>query len=203
MILESLVTTRNESQSVSNESYQPGSQINLSPMGPKILSCHPDGEIATFLLRPFDTSKTLANLRRTRQGIMHVDDNVLLFAKSAIGQLDVLPETYAAPNVAGDIILSCCRAYEFEVKFVQDTGPRIDLNCEVVAVHRHRDFFGFNRAKHAVLEAAILATRIDFLPSEEISISFQRLKTIVDKTAGPTEQEAFQILQQYVTQARS
>ena len=32
----------------------------------------------------------------------------------------------------------------------------------------HREFFGFNRAKHAVLEAAILATRVELLPADEI-----------------------------------
>ena len=64
-----------------------------------------------------------------------------------------------------------------------------------------RDFLGFNRAKHAVLEAAILATRIHILPREEILSEFARLKTPVDKTAGPRELEAFALLDQYVRQS--
>ena len=197
MILESLVTTRNEPSSSSH----PEQSVNLSPMGPRLLSRHADGELATFELRPFDTSRTFSNLRRTKQGVMHVDDNVLLFAQSAVGQLLELPELYPATKVAGDIIVSSCRAYEFEVKFIDSTGPRMSLNCEVVAVHRHRDFFGFNRAKHAVLEAAILATRIDFLPREEIQSSFKRLALIVQKTSGPDEEKAFQVVQQYAESA--
>ena len=74
------------------------------------------------------------------------------------------------------------------------------LMCEVVKTHRMRDFFGFNRAKHAVIEAAILATRIDFLPADEILEQFQWLQVIVEKTAGPVEARAFEYLDQFVCQ---
>jgi hypothetical protein len=57
---------------------------------------------------------------------------------------------------------------------------------------------GFNRAKHAVLEAAILATRTHLLPKDQIRDEFSRLQVIVDKTAGPREQEAMALLTQYV-----
>jgi hypothetical protein len=60
--------------------------------------------------------------------------------------------------------------------------------------HRGRDWFGFHRARHAVLEAAILATRFHLLPADEIAREFARLKVIVDKTAGPAELEAFALL---------
>ena len=59
---------------------------------------------------------------------------------------------------------------------------------------RLREFFGFNRAKHAVVEAAILASRTDFLPLADIEAEFRRLAVIVDKTGGPQEHEAFRFL---------
>lgn len=198
MILESLVTTRN----LTPEGSQAGNDVNMSPMGATILQCHPDGELATFELRPFDTSRTFANLKRTHQGVMHVDDNVELFALSAIGQLQTLPDLYAAPHVDAEIIATSCRAYEFEVKFIDQTGPRMSLNCEVLAVHRHRDFFGFNRAKHAVLEAAILATRVNFLPREEIESAMDRLEIIVKKTSGEAEAVAFEAIQNFIASTR-
>jgi hypothetical protein len=68
----------------------------------------------------------------------------------------------------------------------------------VVHSGRFRDFFGFNRAKHAVVEAAILASRIHILPASEISAEFRRLGVLVDKTGGPQEHEAFKFLLQYV-----
>jgi uncharacterized protein len=64
-----------------------------------------------------------------------------------------------------------------------------------------RDFYGFNRAKHAVLEAAILATRVHLLAADEIRREFERLRVPVEKTAGPREREAFAFLQDYVSQA--
>jgi hypothetical protein len=70
----------------------------------------------------------------------------------------------------------------------------------VEAVHsgRLRDFFGFNRAKHAVVEAAILATRTDFLPLDDIEAEYRKLAVIVDKTGGPQEQQAFAFLREHV-----
>ncbi len=189
MILESIVTTLNNDASV-----------NISPMGPRILDAAADGSFEKFELRPFDTSTTFANLKRTQAGVMHVDDNVDLFARAAIGKItgSGLPKLTAAEVVDGQVIESACRAYEFKVNFINETGPRMSLNCEVVAVHRQRDFFGFNRAKHAVIEAAILATRLDFLPQEEIAEQFRRLKIIIDKTAGSAERNAFENLCQFV-----
>ncbi|MAR13923.1 MAG: hypothetical protein CL681_28610, partial [Blastopirellula sp.] len=66
---------------------------------------------------------------------------------------------------------------------------------------RGRDFFGFNRAKHAVLEAAIFATRVDFLPEREIRAEWERLQIIVDKTAGDQERRAFEFLTQFIEDA--
>ena len=61
-----------------------------------------------------------------------------------------------------------------------------------------RDFFGFNRAKHAVLEAAILATRTSFLPPDEVAREFARLEPLVAKTGGEQERAAFALLQAHV-----
>jgi hypothetical protein len=61
-----------------------------------------------------------------------------------------------------------------------------------------RDFFGFNRAKHAVVEAAILATRTDFLPIDEILADFDKLASLVQKTGGDDEHRAFQLLLEHV-----
>jgi len=67
-------------------------------------------------------------------------------------------------------------------------------------VHRgvNREFMGFNRAKHAVLEAAILATRTHLLPADQIRDEYARLQIIVEKTAGPREREAMALLTDYV-----
>ena len=77
------------------------------------------------------------------------------------------------------------------------------MEAEVVHAGRLRDFFGFNRAKHAVVEAAILATRTAFLPAEQIADEFKRLAILVQKTGGPDEHAAFALLQEYVARPRT
>ena len=104
-----------------------------------------------------------------------------------------------AKQVDGVVLAEACRWYEFRVASLEDRAPRTTIACQVVARGRIRDFFGFNRAKHAVLEAAILATRWEFLAAEEICAEFRRLAVMVDKTAGDQERRAFQFLKEYLT----
>ena len=65
-----------------------------------------------------------------------------------------------------------------------------------------RDFWGFNRAKHAVIEAAIFCTRLHFLPLDEVSHEFAKLRVIVDKTGGSPELEAFAFLEDHLHRTR-
>jgi hypothetical protein len=84
------------------------------------------------------------------------------------------------------------------VASIDDTPPRSRIETRVVHQEIRREFVGFNRARHAVLEAAILATRTHLIPADEIRAEYARLQVIVDKTAGPREQEAMAMLTEYV-----
>jgi hypothetical protein len=182
MILEGIVTTLGRD-----------GEINVAPMGPIV-----DESMTTLLLRPFQTSQTFANLKHHPAGVLHVVDDVLLIARAAIGALTETPETFRAEKIDGVVLRSACRWYEFEVTAIDDGSDRAELNAVVVHSGRLRDFFGFNRAKHAVLEAAVLATRVHMLPREEIASQFAALRVPVEKTAGPAEREAFALLVEYV-----
>jgi uncharacterized protein len=182
MILEGIVTTINEDGST-----------NISPMGPEV-----DSMLTSFVLKPFNTSRTYRNLKRTGEGVLHVTDDVELIARAAINQFDELPHFFPADAVNGSILADACRWYAFRVTDLDDNEERTQIDCNVVDEGRIRDFFGFNRAKHAVLEAAILATRTKFLSAEEIQESMSRLKVIVDKTAGVSEQRAFALLTTHI-----
>ena len=184
MILESIITTTNDDGSV-----------NVSPMGPFVENDPVDG----FELRPFETSRTFENLQQRPFGVLHVTDDVMLFAKSAIGKLSEIPQVRPAEvNQSGFILENACRWIEFEAIYFESSEPRKNIRCKQVAAGRHRDFWGFNRGKNAVLEAAILATRIDFLPAEEIARQFESLRVVVDKTGGASELEAMSLLEQFV-----
>jgi hypothetical protein len=166
---------------------------NISPMGPRV-----DAAMTTLVLRPYQTSTTYKNLKRTGEGVFHVTDNVEMLAHAAVGKLDPLPELQRPASVCGVVIVDACRWYAVRVKSLDDRHERTEIICEVVDQGRQRDFFGFNRAKHAVVEAAILATRIKLLPSEKIVKELEHLRVIVEKTAGEAERRAFAFLEETI-----
>lgn len=187
MILEGIVTTKNVDGS-----------INVAPMGPIV-----DASMQTLILRPFQTSTTYANLKRCGQGVLHVTDDVLLLAQAAIGRLVDEPDNFPAEHVDGAVLRSACRWYEFQVTSLDDSEERTHIEARVVHVGHVRDFFGFNRAKHAVIEAAILATRLHLLPRDEVLAEYDRLAVPIEKTAGEAETAAFELLREYVDESSS
>jgi hypothetical protein len=186
MILESIVTT------VSAEG-----EVNIAPMGPTV-----DERMERFVLRPFRTARTYQNLRQHGEGVLHVTDDVLLLARAALGPVEPPPPLVPAEKVRGWILRDACRYYEFRVTAMDEREERVRIDAEVVHAGRFRDFFGFNRAKHAVVEAAILATRTAFLPLDDIEAEFKKLAIIVGKTGGPQEREAFELLKAHVASCR-
>jgi len=183
LVLEGLVTT-----------VEADGKMHLAPMGP-----HVDRDMRRFLLRPFPTSQTYQNLLVHREGVLHVTDDVLLLARAAIGRVEPEPPHRPARRVRGFVLCDACRAFEFRVKSVDDSEPRIKIECEVVRAESLRDFLGFNRAKHAVVEAAILATRVHLLSPEVINEELARLAVLVEKTGDEQERTAFALLRQHAS----
>lgn len=181
-LLEGIVTTLNEDGSP-----------HIAPMGPII-----DAGFTRIQLRPFRTSTTYQNLKRTGQGVLHVTDDVEMFARAAVGQLEATPRLFAAKAIEGAILADACRWHAFRVDSLDDREERTTIVASIVEYGRMRDFFGFNRAKHAVIEAAILATRIDFLDADHIRAEYERLAVLVEKTGGHQEHSAFGFLRDYV-----
>ncbi|MDA1015534.1 MAG: DUF447 family protein [Planctomycetota bacterium] len=182
MILEGIVTTTNDDGS-----------INVAPMGPIV-----DASMQRLHLRPFQSSTTYANLKRDRVGVFHVVDDVLLLAQAAINCLTETPPTFPATIVSGHVLADACRWYEFQAVEIDDHELRTHIFADVVHTGRIRNVFGFNRAKHAVLEAAILATRLHILPRIEVEAEMARLAIPVEKTAGDQEREAFRLIAEYI-----
>jgi len=181
MVVEGLVTTLNEDGSV-----------NVSPMGPLTTPT-----LDSLTLRPFEGSRTLDNLRRHPECVFHVTDDSLLLTRAMLGRLDA-PEVRPAEHVKGFVLSDACRWFELRVTDFSDERPRLTLTTEIVHQGIGRPFFGWNRAKHAVVEAAVLASRVHILPRGEILSEFDRLESAVEKTGGPDEFEAFDMLREHV-----
>ena len=178
MIIETIVTT-----------LAADGQVNFAPMGVEW------GE-DTLVLKPFLETTTFRNLSAARAAVVNLTDDVMLFAQGAISS----PRFPAGPATAvtGVVLEAACSWREVEIASIDATPPRSRMEARVVHRGFRREFLGFNRARHAVLEAAILATRTHLLAAEQIRSDFERLQVIVDKTAGPREQEAMALLTEYV-----
>jgi hypothetical protein len=166
---------------------------NIAPMGPRV-----DRAITRLVLRPYSTSHTYQNLKATGRGVFHITDDVELLARAAVGQLQPPPSLTPINGFLCPRLADVCRWFAFDVKSFDDSAERIVIDCAITARGEVRPFFGFNRAKHAVLEASILATRISILPGEQIRRDVERLATVVQKTAGLQERRAFDFLQTYI-----
>jgi len=156
-------------------------------MGPVV-----DEALTTFLFRPFQSSTTFTNLKTTRCGVFHITDDVDMLVQAALGEWEVHPALLPAKQISGQIIASACRAYEFEVLTIDDSRDRAEIRTRLLHVTRLRDFWGWNRARHAVLELIILVTRLHLTPLEILQAQLAECEVIVDKTAGGAERTALE-----------
>jgi hypothetical protein len=101
--------------------------------------------------------------------------------------------------VVKGVVLSAATSWrEVEVTSIDATPPRSRIETRVVFRSAQGEFLGFNRARHAVLEATILATRLHLIPHDEVRRQVDALAVLVDKTAGPREQEGWALVSAYV-----
>ena len=178
MIVETIVTT-----------VAADGTVNCAPMGVEW------GD-ETIILKPFLETATYRNVLATRAAVVNLTDDVRVFARAAISNPQY--ETGPATAVRGVVLADCCSWRELEVLTIDSTPPRSRIETTVVHRGTRREFIGFNRARHAVLEAAIYATRVHMLPRAFIDSELARLQVIVDKTAGPHELEAMELLTNHI-----
>ena len=171
LIRETIVTTRNADGSA-----------HIAPIG--IIE---DG--GHWVIAPFKPSTTLDNLRARPCALANYTDDVMVFAGCLTGRHDW--PTAPADEIACDRLAVALAHTELAVERVEEDELRPRFLCRVVHEASHAPFQGFNRAQWAVIEAAILASRLDFLPRDKIEAEIAYLKTAVEKTAGPREQQAW------------
>ena len=80
------------------------------------------------------------------------------------------------------------------------TGERAELSCRVLFEGKQKDFLGFRRAANAVIEAAILATRLAFHDYAVVADRLRHYREIVEKTGDENDRQAFQLVHDYVQQ---
>ena len=157
-------------------------RVHIAPIG--IIA---DGE--GWIIAPFRPSTTLDNLTAVPFAVANYTDDVRIFAGCLTGR-SAWPTT-ASDNVPVPRLAGALAHAELAVVDVTEHEQRPRFHCVVVHYRSHAPFTGFNRAKAAVVEAAILVSRLHFLPREKVEAEIAYLASAVEKTAGAEEAEAW------------
>ena len=166
---------------------------HIAPMGVHVI----DNE---YVILPFKPSTTLNNILETGTAVINCCDDVRVFAGCLTGRRDW--PLQPAEHIQGYYLANTLAHMELKLDRVEDDALRPKLFCHAVHVVNHQPFHGFNRAQFAVLEAAILVSRLDRLPWEKIQAELAFLRIGLDKCAGDRELEAWEWLMQVVEQYR-
>jgi hypothetical protein len=147
---------------------------------------------------PFHGTRTLRNLQARGEAVVHLTDDVLLFVEAALG--DPHPELRPATAVRGSVIADANAWREVVVTGIEPQAelPRSEVRARVVAEGSGREALGLCRARHAAVEASILASRVKLLGAGHVESELDRLQELVDKTAGAREAAAMDYVRRYV-----
>lgn len=150
-----------------------------------------------FNVKPFKPSSTYENLLRHPQCTINYTNDVRVFAGALTGRRDW--PTAACDKIEGAYLLQALAHAELDIIKVDDTNPRACFYGVVIHEISHAPFRGFNRAQSAVIEAAILVSRLGMLSEDKIRKEISYLSIAIDKTAGDNELEAWRWLMDKVT----
>jgi len=196
MIIESLVTTQESIDPVESDTKgekpcgEAAGGIYLSAQGAVFADdWDAPGPPEFFELRPFNSTTTCRNLMIQRCGVLHFTDDANLIARVALGLTRPPLEFTVADSIAGAMLADCCECFEFRVERVDESANRATMFCRCLVRKTVRSFKGFNRASHGLLELAILASRIDFIPVEAVFEQLAFWQPIIDKTGTNKERE--------------
>jgi uncharacterized protein len=164
-------------------------QANFAPMG---ISLGED----EIIVRPFRNTQTCRNLLDTGCGVANFTDDVQAFVKSALSDVE-LPH-FKAHSIAGVVLQDACSWRELEIIGENGALDRPEIRCREIYRGWQRDFLGFCRARNAVIEATILATRIHLYSPHDVLRDLERYEQIIKKTGDEKEQSAFQQVCDYI-----
>lgn len=181
-IFETVVTT-----------VSPEGRPHVAPMGVRYRN-------ERVVLMPFKPSTTLDNIVATGHAVLNIVTDTRVFAGCVTGRR----EWPTAPAVRIPGVWLACALSHVELKLAErsDDTQRPVLQMDRVHEGAHAPFVGFNRAQAAVIEGAVLVSRLNMLSPEKIAGEMAYLQIAIDKTAGPAEHEAWGWLHEAVASHR-
>jgi hypothetical protein len=178
VIYETIITTSNADDSP-----------HIAPFGIRELDDN-------VIVSPFRPSTSLDNLLRSGCAVVNATDDVRVFAGALTGRRDWPVER--VQHISGWRLQSALSHRELELLSVKEDALRPELTFRVVYEETHAPFRGYNRAQAAVLEAAVLVSRLNMLTMEKVDKEVGYLMIAIEKTAGENEQQAWQWLMEKI-----
>ncbi len=173
-------------------SWRSADEVHVAAMGP-IVTMDRDGRWTTFRLRPYVTSQTLANLEQTGCGVFHLIDDSLQLARIITGE-ELRESSWHRWNERYAVLEHTVSWFAFDVESIGSDEPRRTVDCRVVRECHERSWTGWNRAAHAIVELAILFSRVGIMPTERLIAQVEQLEEPVLKTGGARELEAWKLI---------
>ena len=171
--------------------------VHVAPMGVRYV----DDEV---VLKPFRPSQTLDNVLATRTAVLNATTDARVFAGCVTGRKSWPTLPVCAPDGTRAVGLAGAHAHVLlRLVGISDDTQRPTLRLARVHEAQHAAFAGFNRAQAAIIEGAVLVSRLHMLPREKIASEMAYLQIAIDKTAGPPELEAWGWLQDAVARHRA
>ncbi|KQW40468.1 DUF447 domain-containing protein [Rhizobacter sp. Root404] len=156
---------------------------------------------ADVVLMPFKPSTTLANIVASGHAVLNIVLDTRVFAGSVTGRRSWPMQP--TERIEG-LRLACALSHvELALAELQDDAQRPVLRMARLFEASHAPFVGFNRAQAAVIEGAVLVSRLHMLPAEKVDAEMAYLQIAIDKTAGPEEHEAWGWLTEAVATHRA
>lgn len=183
MIIEGLITCAS------------GSEPHVAALGPVV-----NEELTQWTLRPFQSSRVFSLLRANPVCVFHVIDDALPVVQLVLGHSSSL--TFEQLASGGWLIREACHWFKLEIEDWNLDAPRSEARARLTAQGTLRPFWGWNRAKHGLLEAAILISRVHLMSVEELEAALDRIEPAIHKTAGPRELTAWGLVQSWRQQRR-
>lgn len=171
MIFETIITSINAA-----------GEPHVAPFGIQYIGEH-------IIISPYKPSITLDNILASKVAVMNLSDDVRIFAGALTNRTpwQLLPTNM----VKGFRLANCLTHVELNLLEIHDNTTRPQLIMQKVAQFNHQPFAGFNRAQTAVIELAVLVSRLHLLPYEKIQAELQYLQIAINKTAGANELAAW------------
>jgi hypothetical protein len=171
MIFEAIISTLNSQ-----------GDVHVTPFGIQMQ----DGLV---VISPYKPSATLENILATQHAVMNLTDDVRVFA-GALTKRKAWSLT-PAEKIAGYRLTETLAHKELKLVRINEDALRPQLFLEVMHVVQHQSFLGFNRAQAAVIELAVLVSRLNMLDKDKVLSEMQYLQIAVNKTAGERELQAW------------